>query len=637
MQRIVPPLVAFSTPWVNACAAFASRRPNWVVRHGGRIAAALSATVVAVFLFAAVNDYQEKWAGARRYGHNLGGALAHDLRGALDQYAVALFNVARTLQDPAIAGLAPDLRSRLLFDRPSSIPGFLTRPFILDANGRLLYDSRSAVSSRIDLSGNEVFLRTRAEPGTRLRVGRPYDLQLTDDRVVGLGLRIADKDGRFGGTVMGGVRLAHLQGTLDSIQLGARDAVSLFRDDGTLLARRPEAERVIGTDFSANVTFQAASVDREIVAVSQVDGVRRLYVPTAVPGYPLVLTVGVAVSDIELPLFRRIAGVGAAILLLAAGLFVNTRLLVGELRRRNATETTIRDQVGALADAHSALQTRSAGEAVARAGLEAQLGVSQRLTALGQLAGGVALDVTEALQAIEQESRGIGEQASDPLVIARAQAITSTAEAAAAVAARLRAFAADPQSHVEMVDVADVVGETRATLEHALGADIQVVADVESGLPRLPLDPLQFEAVLVGLAVQGRDAMPRGGRLTLSVHLEAVRGNVEHEAGLGAGAYLRVAVADTGAAMATEATMVGRDPAAVAARGRAGGLGLTMARAYAEQTGGAFAISSSRRDGTLVTLWLKLTAMGADDGPSGSSASQPFRIERALVSRRVTA
>ena len=622
----IAPAARFASPWASACASFADRQPGWLVRHGTWIAALLAISVVAVFALASANAYQERWAAARRSGRNIGAVIAHSLQSALDQYAVSLLHVAHTLRDPAVAGLAPELRSRLLFDRPTAMTGFVSRPFVLDAGGRLLYDSKAAVSTRVDLSGSEAFRGARQDSGTRLHIGVPDDVQLTDDRVVGLSVRLHDVSGEFGGVVVGGVRLGHLQLVLDRLQLGPRDAVSLFRDDGVMLARRPEAAWTVGASFASNPAFLASkrSGGDGAVETSEVDGIRRLYMATRVGGYPLTLSVGVAVADIEWPLFRRIGCVGLALLLLALGLFVNARMLASELRRRRTTEATIRHQVADLAEAHRTLQGRSVGESVVRAGLEAQLAISQRMTTLGQLAAGVALDVASALQTIGERGRQIHRHPQGPDVAEMACDIAYTAASAAHVARRLHAFAADPDSHVRRVDVLHLIGETCETLVHALGTGIKVEVDLPPNLPNLLLDSLQFQGVLVGLAVQARDAMPHGGRLAIAARLERVSGLVEHEVGLGAGSYLRIAIADTGTGLTMEDAAGAGDPNAVAARGRAGGLSLTMARAYAEQTGGAFSIASTRREGTTITLWLKLPEpLEGTSSAAGSERREP--------------
>ena len=138
---------------------------------------------------------------------------------------------------------------------------------------------------------------------------------------------------------------------------------------------------------------------------------------------------------------------------------------------------------------------------------------------------------------------------------------------------------------------------------HTLGPGIEVVVRVPAGLPKLLADRGQLETVLVNLAANARDAMPGGGRLVCSATAATVA-----DPGIGqpaAGEYVRISVADSGAGMdATTLARAAEPFFTTKGPGHGTELGLPMARGFAEQSGGAFDLSSRPGDGTVVTLWL---------------------------------
>ncbi|MFL5289135.1 MAG: ATP-binding protein [Rhodopila sp.] len=124
-------------------------------------------------------------------------------------------------------------------------------------------------------------------------------------------------------------------------------------------------------------------------------------------------------------------------------------------------------------------------------------------------------------------------------------------------------------------------------------------------MPPLFADRGQLETVLVNLATNARDAMPSGGMLTFSARSETVAAGESHPAGLTAGAYVRISVADTGSGMntavlarVTEPFFTTKEP------GKGTGLGLAMAKGFVEQSEGRLSIESVEGKGTVVHLWL---------------------------------
>ena len=124
-------------------------------------------------------------------------------------------------------------------------------------------------------------------------------------------------------------------------------------------------------------------------------------------------------------------------------------------------------------------------------------------------------------------------------------------------------------------------------------------------MPRVMVDPGELETVFVNLATNARDAMPGGGTLTLSARLDAVEEGASHPAGLPTGRYVMLSAQDTGVGMSEETLARASEPFfTTKPEGQGTGLGLSMARDFAHQAGGAFRIESQTGVGTVVSIWM---------------------------------
>jgi len=248
------------------------------------------------------------------------------------------------------------------------------------------------------------------------------------------------------------------------------------------------------------------------------------------------------------------------------------------------------------------------------------LAQAEKLSALGQLAGGVAHDFNNIVQGVAGCASIIGRYASDPVKVKKyAQMLEDAAWRGASITRRLLALARQDALQTEAMEIPRLLEDLRSMLSHTLGANIDIRLDLGRDLPLALADKGQLEAVLVNLAANSRDAMPDGGAIIISAETESVAAG-KHEADLRPGSYVRVAVADNGTGMdaallkrAVEPFFTTKGP------GKGTGLGLSMARGFAEQSRGALALASEPGRGTKVTLWLP--AASAD-------ATQPMPPER---------
>ncbi|HET6184504.1 MAG TPA: ATP-binding protein [Acetobacteraceae bacterium] len=255
------------------------------------------------------------------------------------------------------------------------------------------------------------------------------------------------------------------------------------------------------------------------------------------------------------------------------------------------------------------LETRVEAEVAAREAAQLAASQAQKMQALGQLAGGVAHDFNNVLQAISGAVSLIEARAANPDAVRRfARTAAAAAERGAAVAGRLLSFARRSDLVVAPLESSALLSDTREILAHTLGGDVTVNLQLESETGWLLADRAQLETALVNLGTNARDAMAAGGTLTLRARREQVGDLMPHPAGLSPGAYVRIDVEDTGVGMDAATLARATEPFfTTKPMDKGTGLGLAMVRGFAEQLNGGLVIASRLGVGTIVSLWLPAT------------------------------
>jgi len=254
---------------------------------------------------------------------------------------------------------------------------------------------------------------------------------------------------------------------------------------------------------------------------------------------------------------------------------------------------------------HFLAEARLQTEISARERAQAEVAHARRMSALGALAGGVAHDFNNILQSVAGNASLVVTRGGDAQQARQlAGLILDAAERGGAISRRLLAFARQDELSAEPVDVAGLLQNAAGLLEHTLHRSISLAVRAPPDLPHVLADRAQLETVLVNLAANARDAMPRGGSLCFEAEAERVSAGLARF-GLAEGVYVRIAVTDTGAGMDAATLERAAEPFfTTKPQGKGTGLGLSMAKGFAEQSGGAFSIASEPGHGTVVTLWL---------------------------------
>lgn len=299
-----------------------------------------------------------------------------------------------------------------------------------------------------------------------------------------------------------------------------------------------------------------------------------------------------------------------------------------DISEQQRTEAALRAGEDALRRLNDQLEARVAEEVAAREQAQSRLAQSQRLEALGQLAGGIAHDFNNVLQAVTGGLGLIGRRAENADAVRQlARMAGAAAQRGAAITGRLLAFARKGELQAIPVPLGALLDSLHEILAPTLGASIRILTSAAPGVPPLLADKAQLETVLVNLAVNARDAMPDGGTLHVAASVEAVAGARPGESG--ARACVRLDLTDTGVGM-TAATLARASEPFFTTKppGQGTGLGLAMARGFAEQSGGSFALRSAPGQGTTVTL--RFPQAGASAGVEAPTEAAVAGVPRAL-------
>ncbi|TVQ90732.1 MAG: PAS domain S-box protein [Deltaproteobacteria bacterium] len=239
--------------------------------------------------------------------------------------------------------------------------------------------------------------------------------------------------------------------------------------------------------------------------------------------------------------------------------------------------------------------------------MQAQLRQAEKMQAIGQLTGGVAHDFNNLLTVILGNIELLSERTTQQHELHRlANEAMAAAERGAALTSRLLAFARRQPLEPKAIDVNQLLRRSDHMFRRTLPEDIEIETVAAAGLWLADVDPGQLENALLNLALNARDAMPRGGRLTFET--ANVRIDEDYAANhdeVSPGPYVLVSVSDTGHGMSPETVQRAFEPFyTTKGSGRGSGMGLSMVFGFIKQSGGHVKIYSEPGEGTSVKLYL---------------------------------
>ena len=278
-------------------------------------------------------------------------------------------------------------------------------------------------------------------------------------------------------------------------------------------------------------------------------------------------------------------------------------------------EAVVATRTSELAAANNALRSQIAD----REAVEASLRQAQKMDAVGQLTGGIAHDFNNMLQAIsgslELMQRKIGQGRVAEMARYMDSART-TVKRAAALTNRLLAFSRRQALQPQPVELDALIVGIEELLRGTVGPAITVTLDMDNGAWPALCDPNQLESALLNAAINARDAMPEGGRLTISTRpMSLGKSEVAGQDGAKPGDYVQIALADTGTGMEEATRARAFEPFFTTKPiGHGTGLGLSQLYGFVRQSGGFVRLESRPAQGTTLRLYLPRHGTEAFEG-----------------------
>ncbi|MEN3977239.1 CHASE3 domain-containing protein [Emcibacter sp. SYSU 3D8] len=272
-----------------------------------------------------------------------------------------------------------------------------------------------------------------------------------------------------------------------------------------------------------------------------------------------------------------------------------------------------------------------------RQALERRLRQAEKLEAIGQLTGGIAHDFNNLLTVILGNAESLAEEVREdaPLRL-MAEMVQGAAVRAAELTHRLLAFSRKQALEPQIVDVNQQLTGIQSLMERTLGAAVQIEIVKGPSAWKALVDPGQLENAILNLAINARDAMPEGGRLTIETsNTRLDQEYADQNSEVVPGQYVALAVSDTGCGMPPEIVDKAFEPFFTTKEiGKGTGLGLSMVYGFVKQSGGHIKIYSELGEGTTIKLYLPRADAGAVAGQRQAALAEvaPRGTERiALV------
>jgi two-component system, NtrC family, sensor kinase len=468
---------------------------------------------------------------------------------------------------------------------------------VIDKNGQVLVSSVVFPTPTDRPVGDRDYFKAQVERDAGTFVGATLQPRVRKEPFFGISRRRLLRDGQFNGIIMVSVAPKIFSDFYRELSGDRTASFALARSDGTILARYPAAEGDT-VRFRPDSGFMLGVADHPeggFITTHSVDDVQRRFAYRKLGYSDLYVSAALQIDAIYAGWLRLMAshlifGIPATLFLCVLVLLSmrRTRAFYSEVERRELAEQALRQ--------------------------------SQKMEAVGQLTGGVAHDFNNLLTIIIG-NLGIAKRG---VVESRAERALNNAlvgaERAAQLTQRLLAFSRRQPLDPRVLDVNKLIVSISDLLVRTLGENTELETIGGAGLWKVEVDASELESTLLNLALNARDAMPEGGKLTIetsNAYLD--EGYCRQNEGIAPGQYVLISVTDSGAGMSAETIERAFEPFFTTKEaGKGTGLGLSQAYGFMKQSVGHIKIYSEAGEGTTVKLYLPRrdgdeTAISADD------------------------
>ncbi len=515
--------------------------------------------------------------------------------------------VVRDMPDEGIAANEESLHRR--FERLADSSEQIKSVWIFSRNGRALVNSLAYPAPTIDFSDRDYFKAhvdrdIGVYVGEVLRPRPPYG----GAPFFGVSRRRSSPDGSFNGVIQASILPEYFWGFYAKISREAGNYASLIRDDGLILARYPSNDIISLLPNGDLLKAIRAQAEGTLLLTSKLDGIERKVAWRRVAGFPVFVVAGLETEAIRAQWFAQmgnhlIFGLPATAALVAIVLLAltRTRRFYEEATRRQAAENALKQ--------------------------------SQRLEALGQLTGGVAHDFNNLLMVVGGSAQRLKRRHHDPQDIRSLDMIELAVRKGSNLTRQLLSFARRQSLSPKVIDLVDCIEKFREVLNQSIPGNVEIVIAPPGHKVLVKIDPDEFEIALLNLTLNARDAMPDGGRITIS--LKTVR--LDKNAGPNglAGEFAVLGFSDTGSGIADDIRDRIFEPFFTTKKvDRGTGLGLSQVYGFAQQSRGAITVSSHAGAGTAFELLLpccdealQIESKAADDAPAPARPATVLLVE----------
>ncbi|MGA9437137.1 MAG: ATP-binding protein [Pseudolabrys sp.] len=470
---------------------------------------------------------------------------------------------------------------------------------VADRNGHTIVSSAVfPIPTGLDVADRDYF-QAQVERDAGTYVSAASRSRVRQEDFFGVSRRRSVRDGQFNGIIMISITPKVFAEFYRQLAGDTAASFTLSKSDGAILARYPMPAGDV-THFRPDSGFMLSVVDHPeggfVTTSYSVDDLQRRFAYLKLGYADLYLSDGLPIDSILYGWMRTMAshlvfGIPATLVLFTLVLLAmrRTRALYAETERRDMAEQALRQ--------------------------------SQKMEAVGQLTGGVAHDFNNLLTIIIG-NLGIAKRG---VVEARAERALNNAlvgaERAAQLTQRLLAFSRRQPLNPRVLDINKLIVAISDLLTRTLGENIELETISGAGLWNVEVDASEMESTLLNLALNARDAMPTGGKLTIETSNAYLDDEYcrEHE-GILPGQYILVAITDSGAGMSAETIDRAFEPFFTTKEaGKGTGLGLSQVYGFMKQSGGHVKIYSEPGEGTTIKLYLprregnELVISGDDD------------------------
>ncbi|RDI60782.1 hybrid sensor histidine kinase/response regulator [Microvirga subterranea] len=563
------------------------------LRFGLSLAPALALALGIVFLgsLELVRSYHEAGALGEEAAQNLVHVLAEQTERTFQAVDFTLIGMRDALSMHQDTSENDPAFRQALKERLEVLP-FVRALFVIGPDGFITHDTDYPSTPRVSLADSPYFKAHRDNSKLGLFVGYPLRSRSLDRWFVSFSRRVDNPDGSFSRIVVAAVEPRYFENFYQGLSVGEGGFIALLMRDGTLLARNPASDDAIGKAFSTAepVSTLLASRHQGVYwATSPVDGTPRIVGYQALSTSPAVVLVGLAQRTVFKPWYKHAAVVLVTAMILL-GLIGSLIYLVLRNRRREQIEL-------------------------------ARLSRNQRLESLGRIAGGIAHDFGNTIRIVQSSVLLLR-----PLLSGNAEGLSilndveHALSGAKAMIESLMTFSRRQELRPQVTVIDSQIAWFAPILRQAAGPRISVTFNLGSSAMVCSLDPVQFEAALLNLVLNARDAMPNGGTIlietsvTSNPHLKDIATQPDE----GARPWVLISVIDAGQGMPPSVLEQAFDPFfTTKAEGQGSGLGLSQVLGFVQQSAGEIRLESEQGRGTRAILMFP--AIGQRDQEVGPS------------------